>query len=415
MYLLLGSKGAGKTTFLASSNAIKPKDQRNTNTTEYFCWHESEHACYLEPTSRLVFQDISDTDNQLWESMIDTVIKAKPRRPFSGVIHCIDIELLVSEVREQKQYYVELLAERTNDVAVMTSCGIPTYLTITKLDKLLGFNEFMRSSKIKSQVEHLNITLRDSKHNLMDSFTQQFNKIVENFESCVKESTAAERNWPDKQAIIRFPKQFELCHGELLKTVKTFNDLNRGHYSIDLRAIHFVSNIQSGRKYNLVAKSCSQHYNLPVIASEHAQLSETSYFTRFLIDTHVLPEANSIGENRRHLKKLLRRSRATLATCLTLVATSAYMLYQSVDTNLGVINALKALASNTQYANENNDIHDRLITATNYIEPFYEAWSHATASQDDSMVVIGSQRLTDAQQIADRALSKQSKPNYFRL
>ncbi|MGL6313477.1 type VI secretion system membrane subunit TssM [Vibrio sp. WXL103] len=406
IYMLIGGKHSGKTTLLSASNAIKPKDQKNTTVTEYYSWHESEHACFIEPSSRLVFQDISDTDGQLWTTLVETIIDQKPRRPFAGVITSIDIEMLVSEVEEQKQYYTELLAERAHDIAAKVNYSIPTYVTVTKLDKLLGFSEFMRSSKIKSQVEHLTISLRDSKHNLVESYNNQYQAITKTFEACVIESTASERHWPDKQAIARFPKQFELCQSEILKVIKAFSELNVGKFSVDLRAIYFVSNLQSGRKYNLVAKGCSQHYNLPVIASEHGQLLEHSFFTRFLIDSHILPEANNIGENRKHLRKMLLRSRAALATCVTLVSLSGYMFYQSIDTSLGVIGALKGLATNIQATEDQNDFHERLNTATDYIEPFYEAWSQATSSQDDNHIVIGGQRLSDAQQIAERALSK---------
>ena len=73
-------------------------------------------------------------------------------------------------------------------------------------------------------------------------------------ESNALDSTSASNDTKEKQAILSFPKQLEICQKEIEYVVQRLCDVNRGAYYLDLRELFFASCLQGGRKYNLLAK-----------------------------------------------------------------------------------------------------------------------------------------------------------------
>ncbi|NMU25361.1 type VI secretion system membrane subunit TssM, partial [Vibrio parahaemolyticus] len=147
----------------------------------------------------------------------------------------------------------------------------------------------------------------------------------------------------EKQAILAFPKQFELCQSEVSYVLERLCDVNNGVYSLDIREIFFSSSLQGGRKYNLLAKSCSNYFNLPIIASEHTQLTETPYFSRFLIDSQILPESDFAGENKTYLRLIQRQSRLAILGSIILLTGGSYFFFTTLDSNLHVMNQLLSI------------------------------------------------------------------------
>lgn len=403
IYLLLGTKGAGKNALLNYSGAIKPIDRKRTVQTDFFLWMESDDAIYVKPNNRLIYQEQSNTDEVLWKAFIQQFITSNPRKPLAGCLLCCDLEYLITHEDEQVEYTLNLLNSRLIHIVESISCSLPLYLFMTKIDKLHGFKEYMSVSPIKSQIEHLTIPLRDAKGAINDFFNDSFENIVTSLEKHVLECTSKLMDTDEKQAVISFPKQFELCKPEVLKTLNFINNINNGMYFIDLRSIFFTSSLQGGRKYNLLAKSCSNYFNLPIIASEYTQLSETPYFTRFVIDAHVLPESEFAGENKRHLQKLIRNSRIVFVSCTVATVSIGYLLFQTLNNNLFVINDLietNGIEQNIDNINFNNEFNTTVAT----IAPYYQAWINANDKLDNELLTMKVSKVEEVTKMAHQLL-----------
>ncbi len=407
IYLMLGNKGAGKEALLNSSSAIKPIDRKRTVKTDFYTWFESDNTVYIKPNARLIFQENSTIDEVLWKAFIDQLIALNPRRPLAGCLFCFDLEYLITHEEEQIEYTLDILRQRLENITQATTSSLPLYIFITKLDKLLGFKEYMNVSPLKGQVEHLSISLRDAKGAMADTFARQYAEITSKLESNILECTYKERDNrdnKDKQAIIGLPKQFELCQNEIEKILHSINQANSGAYYIDIRGLYFISNLQGGRRYNLLAKSCSNFFNVPIIASEYSQLHETPFFTRLIIESHILPEAGYAGENRSYLRMITKRSRLTLTACVLLVTASGYLLTSSFVQNLNVINALADIEEVEAGDMTRADINTRFVTAISEIRPYYDAWALATNAFENQIISVGVSRLDDAVKIAHDSL-----------
>ncbi|MBV7264051.1 type VI secretion system membrane subunit TssM [Photobacterium sp. WH24] len=404
IYLLLGNKKSGKTSLLTSSHAIKPIDQKNTLQTDYFVWHESEKAIYIKPAPRLIYQDTSNTDQTLWKAFLEKIVSVKPRKPFAGSLYVVDLEFLITQEESQREYILDIINTRLSDITGMTHTALPVYVFLSKIDKLKGFKEFVSLSPLKMQLEHLSISLKDAKGTLNDAFDSGFYAILSKMEQSTLDCAAMERSLVNNSALVTFPKQFELCHRIIRDTLNKVRLEKDGFHLVDLRGLYFTSSHQGGRKYNLLAKGCSNYFNVPMIASEHDQLSESPLFTRFIIDEQVLPEANFAGENKRHLRQLIRRSHMTMAACVTLLSVSGYYFFTTTQSNISIINQLLEVADNKSDDHEFANLKNQFAVTSNGILPLYQAWTNASYLLDEKLIDINVDKLDQTTQIAYRHL-----------
>lgn len=406
IYLMIGNKGSGRRQFLFNSSAIKPMDRTRTAKNDFFEWYESDGAVYIKPDQRLVFQEVSSSDASLWNTFTNEVIRHRPRKPFAGCLFFIDFEFLIVSEPEQKDYTMTALLQRMTSISEKTSSALPVYLMMSKLDKLDGFKEYVHFSSLKTRVEFLSIPLKEAKGVITEYYKDGYRNLVKVLESNALDSSANSTEIDEKQAILSFPKQFELAQSEVSYILERLCDSNSGVYSLDIREIFFCSSLQGGRKYNLLAKSCSNYFNLPIIASEHTQLTETPYFSRFLIDSQILPESDFAGENKTYLRLIQRQSHLAMFVSVVILAGGGYFFVKTLDSNLRVINQLLGI-DDTAQAEQEASFNQLLVNATRAIQPSYSAWLEGSKELDNEVLPLNISRLDKSTKIAYEALLKE--------
>ncbi|WP_061036011.1 MULTISPECIES: type VI secretion system membrane subunit TssM [Vibrio] len=406
IYLMIGNKGSGRRQFLFNSSAIKPMDRTRTAKNDFFEWYESDGAVYIKPDQRLVFQEVSSSDASLWNTFTNEVIRHRPRKPFAGCLFFIDFEFLIVSEPEQKDYTMTALLQRMTSISEKTSSALPVYLMMSKLDKLDGFKEYVHFSSLKTRVEFLSIPLKEAKGVITEYYKDGYRNLVKVLESNALDSSANSTEIDEKQAILSFPKQFELAQSEVSYILERLCESNSGVYSLDIREIFFYSSLQGGRKYNLLAKSCSNYFNLPIIASEHTQLTETPYFSRFLIDSQILPESDFAGENKTYLRLIQRQSHLAMFVSVVILAGGGYFFVKTLDSNLRVINQLLGI-DDTAQAEQEASFNQLLVNATRAIQPSYSAWLEGSKELDNEVLPLNISRLDKSTKIAYEALLKE--------
>ncbi|SGZ02964.1 Type VI secretion protein IcmF [Moritella viscosa] len=407
LYIVLGNKSSGKSTFLETSNTIKPLDKKKTVSNDFFTWMESDSAIFLKPNHRLTFQEQSANDDELWQAFIKQLIRSNPRKPFAGCLLFWDIEYLIVHENEQLDYTMNILSSRLEFIVGQISSALPIYILITKIDKLNGFKEFISHSPLKSHIEFLSIPLKEAKGAITEYYLDCFDNIVKTMEQSTLDCSSQCNDFEDKQAIISFPKQFELCKTEIMRLVNQLSQVNRGIYNLDIRELFFTSGLQGGRKYNLLAKSCSNYFNLPMIASEHMQLNETPYFSRFLIESRILPEASYAGENKAYLRTLTRNSYLTLSGCILILFLTGYTLQETLISNINVINNLidiDTVDNSSSIKQHKLDLNKELSKVITNIEPIYDAWIASNHALDDEFTSLNLSKLDTTTKLAYKRL-----------
>ena len=406
IYLMLGNKMSGRRQFLYNSSAIKPMDRSRTTKNDFFEWYESDSVVYIKPDQRLVFQEVSSSDASLWNTFLSEIIRHNPRKPFAGCLFFIDFEFMIISESEQKDYTLTTLLQRLSSISDKISAALPVYLMMSKLDKLDGFKEYVHFSSLKTRVEFLSIPLKESKGVLTEYFRDGYKNLVRVLESNALDASASSTDIDEKQAILAFPKQFDLCQSEIGYVLERLCDVNNGAYSLDIREVFFNSSLQGGRKYNLLAKSCSNYFNLPIIASEHTQLTETPYFSRFLMDSQILPESDYAGENKTHLRTIQRQSHLAMAASLVLLLGGGYYFFNTLNNNLHIINQLLNIDDQVQVDPKNN-FEQQLTTINLKIQPAYQAWLEGSKALEQEVLPLNISRLENSTQLAYRHLLTQ--------
>ncbi len=96
--------------------------------------------------------------------------------------------------------------------------------------------------------------MKEAKGVLTEYYLDSFHNLVKVLEKQRFRRIGKLNRYQRKQAILVFPKQFELCQREISYVLERLCDTNNGVYSLDIREI-FCSSLQGGRKYNLLAKA----------------------------------------------------------------------------------------------------------------------------------------------------------------
>ncbi|WP_260260665.1 type VI secretion system membrane subunit TssM [Vibrio intestinalis] len=403
IYLMIGNKQSGRSQFLVNSGAIKSVDHSKTTKNDFFSWYESEKAVYIKPNPRLLFQEISSNDAALWERFTREVIAHRPRKPFAGCMFFIDYEFLIVSETEQKEFVITSLTKRLSSIVEQTASALPVYIMMAKLDKLDGFKEYIQFSSLKTHIEFLSIPLKEAKGLTSSYFNESYANLVSVLETSALDASAQASNMDEKQAIITFPKQFELCQSQVSYVLEKLSEVNTGVYSFDIREIFFNSSLQGGRKYNLLAKSCSNYFNLPIIASEHTHLTETPYFVRFLMDSQILPESDFAGENQTYLRRIRKQSNLAIIASLLLLAGSGYYFATTLDANLRVINKLLNI-DNIHQNDHQSDFAELLTNTSESLQPLYSAWFDGSTALDNEALPLNISRLTSSTKVAYGAL-----------
>lgn len=405
LYLLIGTKNSGKTQFLLASNTIQSADKTKTVKNDFFEWYESDKAVYIKPNQRLLFQEMSGLDATLWEVLISEIINNRPRKPFNGCLFFVDLEFLIVNEEDQIESVLALLCSRLEYICKQTSSSFPIYLMMSKLDKLNGFKEYIQFSSMKTTVEFLAIQLKDAKGAMLNYFDDSFGNLVQFMEASALDASSDCNSEEERRAIITFPKQFELCQTEIRNVLERLSSLNKGSYILDIREMFFISNHQGGRKYSLLAKSCSNYFNIPIIASGHSHLSETPYFTRFLIDRRILSEADFAGENKTYLKKIQRNSMIALMISFIVLLAGGGIIFLILKSNILVMNQLMLAEEKHQDINiAANTFESRLINANHRIKMSFDAWFSGNYHADKEIISLNISYLDETTKLAYQTL-----------
>nr|MBN8156935.1 hypothetical protein [Vibrio vulnificus] len=92
--------------------------------------------------------------------------------------------------------------------------------------------------------EFLSIPLKEAKGVITEYYRDGYRNLVKVLESNALDASANSTDIDEKQAILAFPKQFELCQAEIRYVLERLCDANSGMYSLDIREIFFCSSLQ---------------------------------------------------------------------------------------------------------------------------------------------------------------------------
>lgn len=382
LYLVIGEPTFGKTTLLASSN-MELKDIHGDKihsdfSTKYCVWLFSARAVFLDTAGVYTKSDKENPHaNLVWLGFLNLLRDSFVHNPLSGVIVVIDICTLIGPSPNLHNVLNDV-KERLYEIAHYVG-KLPIFITFTKFDLIVGFDEFFADLSVEERQQLCGITFANNENsnngnvangdkqdgeqntyyvNPQTTFATSFATLLRSLQARMLRRLHQEISSDSavRENISNFFIQFSNLH-EALATVIDEIPCSNGH--IELRGLYFVSAVQNvGNSKNYLQLELLRTLQIPLenahklthnnndIRNDIRNDSDnnTPYFIHNLFTQELLP-------SQKKPKKTLKftKSQLILIAILALALSVANILwYKGYKKNVAILSdVINILQNNT--------------------------------------------------------------------
>lgn len=364
-YLVLGPGGSGKTSLIqrsgqrfALTRAVRPLGEEVPEVTHH--WWVSDQAVMLEPGGGLLRHDNSESEavssdaegrlgQALWSQLTDWVQQCRPHRPLDGVLLVLDLSWLASADAAERQSWSGVLRHRLQDLSRHYRSRLPVYVVLTQIDRLYGFETFLRRCGDVAQDQPLGFSFSAKSQSEPDAWEGEFNRAYERMLGRIERRLiswlAACRDGEEREAVFRMSRQLAGLQSVLAETLQTVVSV-RSHATKPLmRGVYFTSVQQQGVPIDPFSDAATARYQLPgAVYGARRAASSMAWFSEQLLQRVVFPEVGLAGDNQRFISRRLRLRRASIALCLGGLAALVIGWGHYYQNNLMALQAVEAKA-----------------------------------------------------------------------
>jgi type VI secretion system protein ImpL len=293
-YMIIGPPGAGKSTALRASGLKFPYltrrgGVRGVGGTRNCEWWLTNEAVLLDTAGRYATED---EDREEWFSFLDTLKRARPRKPVNGLLVAVSIADLGAGNEQEAADLGRLMRERVDEVLARLGMVLPVYVLLTKCDLLPGFVETfsdLRKNE-RGQVWGFTLSLSESREK-GEVFREKFDELLEVVEERALKRMADERQIAARQLIHELPQQLDSLRESLAVFVEALCTENVYQDTPILRGIYLTSGTQEGRTIDRVMASMAEAFGVrPQVQAPEPVVEARSYFLRDVFGKVLFPD-----------------------------------------------------------------------------------------------------------------------------
>lgn len=326
-YMIIGPPGAGKSTALRASGLKFPYlskrgGVRGIGGTRNCEWWLTNDAVLLDTAGRYATED---EDHDEWMSFLDTVARARPRKPLNGLLVAVPLVDVAAESEEGAAELGQRMRERVDEVMSRLQVVLPVYVLLTKCDLLPGFVETFGDLRKadRGQVWGFTLPLGETGER-REAVLERFDELLGALEERTQRRLGEERQVAARERIFEFPQQVEAARLPLAAFVDALFTQNVYQDTPILRGVYFTSGTQEGRVVDRVMASMAQAFGIrPVIAEAEPVLEAKSYFLHDLFAKVLFPDQTVAFRNARAVKRDALWRWGAVAGALAVVAAFA--------------------------------------------------------------------------------------------
>lgn len=311
-YMVIGPEGSGKTALLRegfpSDIIYTPETVRGAEHRLYLTPHVGKQAVIFDISGSLCEQPEGDVlHRRLWEHLLEWLVQKRARQPLNGLILTLDFPDLLTADKRRREYLLQMLRSRLQDVRQHLHCQLPVYVVLTRLDLLHGFSALFQSLDKQGRDAILGVTFTRRAHENDDwrgelnSFWQTWS---EQLNHALPDLMLAQNH--TRSALFSFVRQMQ---GSREPLEALLNGLLDGeNMDVMLRGVYLTSSLQRGQMDDIFMQSAARQYGLgssPLAAWPLVDMAP--YFTRNLFPQVLLAEPNLAGESYSWLTNARRR------------------------------------------------------------------------------------------------------------
>lgn len=305
-YVVLGATGAGKSMLCSSLQPIAVnEDDADSDSAEAARFHLLDEAVLVELDGAFLQQEQS-WSRQLWPRILDQLRGFRPRQPLNGVVLAISVEELLQATPETLIDLAAAARRRMEEISTRLRIRAPLYVVVTKLDLLLGFEEFFESLPAEEREAAFGFPLAALHQPPTDLLTDAFSAgFADLLQPICGQLTMRLHEEPDelrRRRINELPSQFALLKPKLLPLVQHLTSVGRFAVPPLVRGLFFVSATQTNDFVDISASALGQDFAYGEeglhAAPQSITIRSRPYFVAGLLQKVMLPERGLAGLTR---------------------------------------------------------------------------------------------------------------------
>jgi type VI secretion system protein ImpL len=280
-YIIFDNEDSRKNVFLINSDVdFIPPEMIDIYVLRDIKADEREFWCFTKQA--IFFYGAFDNPDLNWIKKLMLMQHIKGKYFLNGLIININLPKILLQTEKLNQAYCLKIKNTIKYIYSQLNIFISIHLVFTHCDQMAGFQEFFKYLKKEERDNTWGITFpaAGTISEAVKNFNDEYDKLMVNLNSVLVELLHAEKNQQDREMLICFPGQMQLCKSILTDFV--FHD----EYS-RIRSMYFVSHMQKGCPHDFVMSTISKKYDLSYSLIVEPPQTEINFFNRKIIKTIV--------------------------------------------------------------------------------------------------------------------------------
>ena len=339
-YLVIGPPASGKTTALMNAGLTFPlAAQLHTQAvpaiagTRNCDWWLADEAVLIDTAGRYTTREGDAlVDGKVWSGLLDLLKSRRTHQPINGAIVVVSLVELAAANEQQRAALAHALRQRLGELHQRLRLHFPIYLVFSKLDLVLGFDEFFETIGREDRGQVWGMTFareRGDRQTLFERFDSEFLNLIAGLDRRVLRRLQDEPDLRRRARILEFPAQVAMLQPAARAFLEMAFKPSAYEEPFRLRGIYFTSSTQDGVRADLLEPALASTFDLAPAAAAGAAnsgLGTRSYFLRRLFHDVIFAEAG-LGGLDRIAQRWRRVGGVVLATGICAAAAGMLLLW----------------------------------------------------------------------------------------
>jgi type VI secretion system protein ImpL len=297
-YLVLGEKGAGKTSLLAELEALRPAGLMQAEPPlpgRALGWHFFDGGVVLDVAGQLVLDPArAEGDERAWRQLLLLLAEHRPVRPVDGIVLTVpcgdfigpdrlDVDALLAKADRMHRHLLELQQR--------LGLKLPVYVVVSKCDWVPGFQSFWSEVAAARRDEIFGWSSgRDLEAEVTaEGFDRAFAGVAETLYRLHLDLAGKEAELADPEGALLFPTEFERLHEPLRLYCTSLFRQSVYHDAFFFRGLYFTGDGGPPPRRAAALLASPGHDRIPATAE---QPQRWPLFARDLFAKKILREHN---------------------------------------------------------------------------------------------------------------------------